>query len=125
MDNVLRRAAEEIETRGWLRRTLEGVNGKVCVLGAYSHAAGIHIANYPTAFSHEDQIEARQPLGLLAEAILENYPDLVLTATATAALDGDLECIEHVAIKFNDSRDTREPVIRMLEKAAAKLDEQI
>jgi hypothetical protein len=124
--NVLRKTIDEIETRGWGKRTLENPNGRVCALGAYSHAVGIHDTNYPTLFSHEDQVDARRSLGLLADAILENHPGAVVCSeTERRASEGDLEDIEAVVIVFNDSQDSPEPVIRMLEKAAAKLDEQI
>lgn len=123
--NTLRKTLEVLGDRGWTGKhgNLEDPDGSVCVLGALSYAVGENAARYPHQYSSpQNQRVAQSAISTLAATILENYPE------GSPACPEPMD-YEEIVYVFNDELDTLglgvEPLIRMLEKSAAKLDEQI
>lgn len=120
MDNIFCKTIDVLGTRGWTGKhgNLEDSDGSVCVIGAMAYAVGESSARYPEEYDNpQNQVEVERAASILAATIMENYPE-----------EGELEDHLELVYTFNDDLETKqigvEPLIRMLEKAAAKLDEQ-
>lgn len=111
MANRIREAIEVLARRGWTKDAFTDDDGRHCMQGALYEAHGVAVSGCVSHLRYRVAGDMAEDLRLLNEIVQSEYPDR-FGGVGTS--------------RFNDHPETTvDDVVRVMEKAAVRRDEQI